>query len=66
MQGTATIRLSPRFPILRWGAGADGIAHVRLPGNPRTVCGRIPAPDRFAWPETSRCGVCSAAVEVKP
>lgn len=49
---------------IAWTADADGQAHARIAGRPRTLCGLQPVEPRFAWPETQpRCGVCLAAAK---
>jgi hypothetical protein len=43
-----------------WVAARDGLAHADVRQAPRTLCGAIPTPDRFAWPIKDYCAVCLA------
>lgn len=43
-----------------WVAARDGLAHADVRQATRTLCGRIPTPDRYAWPIRDYCAVCTA------
>jgi hypothetical protein len=45
---------------IRWTADRSGIAHAHVSG--RTLCHAQAIAERDAWPETSRCQACVAAL----
>lgn len=47
-----------RTPV--WLAEKDGIGHARVRRAMRTLCGRKPAHERYAWPTRQRCFECVA------
>jgi hypothetical protein len=49
-----------RRNAVTWVAYKDGLAHARRGLAPRTLCGAVPTPDRYAWPIREMCGVCRA------
>jgi hypothetical protein len=49
---------------LSWVAARDGLAHADPHGTSlRTLCGKTPTPDRYAWPIREFCAVCSTIAE---
>ena len=50
-----------RRNAVTWVAPKDGLAHACVKQAPRTLCGRIAIPDRYAWPIREFCAACLAA-----
>lgn len=48
---------------LTWVAYKDGTAHATERFARRTLCNRIPIPDRYAWPARENCSVCLQLAE---
>ena len=45
---------------IRWTSDRSGVAHCIVSG--RTLCHAQATAERDAWPETSRCPACLAAI----
>jgi hypothetical protein len=56
-----TVSTTPR---IAWRADADRIAHAHQPKAPRTLCGELVIPERFAWPPLRRCLACASLAGV--
>lgn len=49
-------------PVVKWLAARDGIAHATNGRGFNAACGKRAVLERLAWPATSRCLACTAAL----